>query len=149
MAKATTMTERRSAAGLPAHVLVMLGASTAGYAAILAGVAGLQSHADAALIAAQAPATSGAARLIAGHDALQAALDAARAGYDATAQAYASARPGLDALEGSLADLATTAAQIDGVSRSLPARALLPSVRQAAGSRSAPPTHSTTGASGG
>lgn len=143
------MTERRSVSGLPAHVLVLLGASTAGYAAILAGVSGLQSRADAALIEAQAPATAGVAHLISGHEALQAALDGARSEYGITAQAYTSAGSVLDAFEAALADLATTVAQVDGVSRSMPARVHLPSVRQSAGSGSVPTTHSTTGASGG
>jgi hypothetical protein len=144
-----TMTERRAIPRVPAHVLVMLGASTAGYAAILAGVAGLQSRADAEAIAARAPAVDGVSRISAGHDRLAEALDVARAEYQRTANAYLAAGGSLDALEQAVTALAGRVAEIDGVSRTLPSSVRLPAVRQSVPSARTSTTHATTGASGG
>ena len=143
------MTEARSFAGLPSHVWVMLGASTAGYALMLAGVAGLQSRNEADLIAARQPAADGVALVSSGHDGLQERIDEARAAYAATVNAYVAAGGNLDALHEQVALLSGLVAEIDGVSRSLPTTVKLPVVRQSVSSVSAPKTSGTTGASGG
>lgn len=143
------MTDGRSFAGLPAHVWVMLGASTAGYALLLAGVAGLQSRNEADLIAARQPAVDGVAAVASGHDTLLRRLDAARAAYAATVDAYVAAGGSLDALDGTLGNLAGLVAEIDGVSRSLPTSVKLPAVKRSVSSVSVPSTSGTTGASGG
>jgi hypothetical protein len=143
------MTDGRSFAGLPAHVWVMLGASTAGYALLLAGVAGLQSRNEADLIAARQPAVDGVAAVASGHDALIRRLEDARAAYAATVDRYVAAGGSLDALDGNLGSLAGLVAEIDGVSRSLPTSVKLPAVKRSVSSVSAPSTSGTTGASGG
>jgi len=143
------MTDGRPFAGLPSHIWVMLGASTAGYALMLAGVAGLQARDEAGLIAARRPSVEGVAQLSAGHDALNARLDAARAAYAATADEYAAAGGTLDALHEQVGLLAGLVAEIDGVSRTLPTSVKLPVVRRSVTSISVPSTSGTTGASGG
>lgn len=143
------MTDARSFAGLPSHVWVMLGASTAGYALMLAGVAGLQSRNEADLIAARQPAADGVALVSLGHDGLQERIDAARAAYAATVNAYVAAGGNLDSLHEQVALLSGLVAEIDGVSRSLPTTVKLPVVRRSVSSVSAPKTSGTTGASGG
>lgn len=143
------MTERGTFAGLPSHIWVMLGASTAGYALMLAGVAGLQSRTEADLIAARNPAAQGVAQLSAGHDNLQSQLDAARAAYAASASAYVGVGGTVDALHAQVGSLAALVAEIDGVSRSLPSSVKLPAVHRSVTSVKAPSTSGTTGASGG
>jgi uncharacterized membrane protein YhiD involved in acid resistance len=127
----------------------MLSASTAGYALVLAGVAALQSNAEADLIAARRPAVEGVARLAAGHDELIRRLDAARAGYTTAADTYAAAGSTLDALHEQVALLTGVVAEIDGVSRSMPAAVKLPAVQRTVATVQAPATSGTTGASGG
>jgi hypothetical protein len=141
-------TDARTFAGLPSHIWVMLGASTAGYALMLAGVAGLQSRNEADLIAARRPAVDGVAQVASGHDWLQARLDAARANYAATVDAYVAAGGTLDALHEQVGLLAGLVAEIDGVSRTLPTTVKLPAVKRSVNSVSAPSTSGTTGASG-
>jgi hypothetical protein len=145
----STMTERGALAGLPTSIWLLLGASTAGYALMLAGVAGLQSRNEADLIAARRPAVDGIAELVSGHDDLRAQLDQARAAYAATVQQYGAAGGSLDALHEQVALLAAIVAEIDGVSRTLPTSVKLPAVRQSVRSVSVPTTSGTTGASGG
>ena len=134
--------------GLPSHVVVMLGASTATYALVLAGVAGLQSRSEADLAALRAPTVEGLDSLSAGHDALGARLKAAQDAYNAAVQAYADAGGSLDAVEVNLGAFAAVVAQIDGVSRSMPTTVKLPAVRKSSGA-GAPATQGTTRASGG
>jgi hypothetical protein len=136
-------------AGLPTHVWVLFGASTAGYALILAGVAAFQSNADADLVAARQPAVDGVAQLIAGHDALSKRLDLAGADYGAAADAYVAVGDTLDALHSQVGLLAGLVAEIDGVSRSMPDAVKLPAVRRTVTTTGAPTTSGTTGASGG
>ena len=143
------MTDPRSVARVPSHVLVMLGASTAGYALVLAGVAGLQSRAEADLAAARSPAVEALAELQAGHDALLRQLDAARTDYSETADAYLAAGGALDALHEQVGSLSALVVEIDGVTRSLPTTVKLPVVRQSVVSVRVPSTQATTGASGG
>jgi hypothetical protein len=142
------MTERQSTR-IPAHVLVMLSASTALYALVLAGVAGVQSRDDAALAAARDPVVRAIEQVAAGHDELGDRLDRARAGYAAAAQAYGAAGAVITTLQDRLDELAAAVAQIDGVSRSLPTSVRLPAVRGSVSAGAAPATHATTRASGG
>jgi hypothetical protein len=135
--------------GLPTHVWVLFGASTAGYALVLAGVAAFQSNAEASLIAIRQPAVDGVAQLAAGHDALAERLDAARADYAASVDAYVAAGGRLDALHQQVALLAGVVAEIDGVSRSMPDAVKLPAVHRSVATVKAPTTSGTTGASGG
>lgn len=143
------MTDRGTLAGLPTHVWVMLGASTAGYALMLAAVTGLQARNEADLIAARKPAVDGVAQLATGHDRLGVQLDGARAAYAATVDEYLAAGGTLDALHAQVGSLAGLVAEIDGVSRTLPTTVKLPVVRKSVTSVSVPSTSGTTGASGG
>jgi hypothetical protein len=147
MTGASTMTERQ-AARIPVNVFVLLSASTAAYALVLAGVAGVQSRDDAALAAARDPVANAIEQVAAGHDALADQLQRARAGYAAAAAAYTAAGGELTGLDGLLGNLATVVADIDGVSRSLPSSVRLPAIRGSV-SGGAPSTHATTRASGG
>jgi hypothetical protein len=135
--------------GLPTHVWVLFGASTAGYALVLAGVTAFQAHAEASLIAARQPAVDGVAQLAAGHEALGRRLDGANADYSAAADAYVAAGGTLDALHQQVALLAGVVAEIDGVSRSMPDAVKLPAVKRSVSTVKAPTTSGTTGASGG
>jgi hypothetical protein len=133
--------------GLPSHVIVMLGASTAAYALVLAGVAGLQSRNEADLAAMRAPAVNGLAELQAGQDAISARLQAAQDAYNAAVQAYGNSGLSLGALQADLGAFADAVGAIDGVSRSMPSSVSLPKVSRSAGA-GAPSTQGTTGASG-
>jgi hypothetical protein len=135
--------------GLPTHVWVLFGASTAGYALVLAGVTAFQSTAEASLVAARQPAVDGVAQLAAGHDALSRRLDAARSDYAATVDAYVAAGGTLDALHQQVALLAGVVAEIDGVSRAMPDAIKLPAVKHTVTTVNSPTTSGTTGASGG
>ena len=136
-------------AGLPTHIWVLFGASTAGYALVLAGVAAFQSNVEADLITRRQPAVDGVAQLAAGHDALSERLDAAGVEYGATVNAYVAAGGTLDALHSQVGLLAGLVAEIDGVSRSMPDAVKLPAVRKTVTSTKSPSTSGTTGASGG
>ena len=141
-------TTERTWFGLPSHVVVMLGASTATYALVLAGVAGVQSRTEADIAALRAPAVNGVTELAAGHEAVGSRLQAAQDVYNRAVQAYVDAGGSLDSVEARLADFATIVGQIDGVSRSMPTTVKLPPVQRASGA-GAPKTQGTTGASGG
>lgn len=132
---------------VPAHVGVLLGASTAAYAVTLAGVTGLQAATDAEQAAEQAPAVAGLQDLAARNQALGNALAAAGQRYDELASAYTVAGGQLTDLGTALGGLSTSVQAIDGVSRSLPATAPLPKIGRAS-IGGAPATSSTTGASG-
>ena len=84
---------------IPAHVGVVLGLATAGYAVTLAGVTALQSGADAAVAAARSPIGAAIDATAAGHDRLDAALGAAGQDYDAAAARYQAAADQLTAVE--------------------------------------------------
>ena len=144
------MTEpRRRVPRIPTHVLLMLGASTAGYAVTLAGVAGMQSEAEAAIAAARDPAQAALRAAGAANDQFDAHLAGVRDRYTSVASAYAAAGQRLDELQADLGQLATVVGEIRGVSRSLPATVQLPAVRAPAPAARAPQTHTTTRASGG
>lgn len=141
------MTDRRFP-GMPPHIVVMLSASTAGYAILLAGVAGLQSENDAALAAARAPLAGAVERLAADHEGLSGVLERSRASYDSLSATYAAIAGRLGSLESTLTGFAGTVAEIDGQSRSLPTSFKVPALKTV--SRvSVPATQGTSGASGG
>lgn len=142
----TTQTGRLARLRLPAHVGVLLGASTAAYAVTLAAVTGLQATSEADLAAERAPAVAGVQDLGARNQTVSDALTAAGQRYDKLARDYAVAGGRLTNLEAALADLATNVQAIDGVSRTLPASVPLPKVTRV--SVAAPATSATTGASG-
>lgn len=133
---------------LPAHIGVFLGASTAAYAVTLAGVTALQAQGEAALIADRAPVVAGIDSIAARNEQLAAALSAAGTEYQAASDAYVANGGRLADLEQALAALASKVAQIDGVSRSLPAGVNLPKVARRVTTSTAPATSATTGASG-
>lgn len=133
---------------VPPHVIVMLSATTAGYAVTLAGVAALQAADEAAVMADRAPVAEDVAALVAGHDQLAVRLESAREDYARAADAYVRAAAVLEVVDRDLAGLASTVAEIDGVSRSLPTSVRQP-VQRAVIRVTAPTTHATTSASGG
>ena len=133
---------------VPAHVVVLLSAATAGYAVTLAGVAVMQAATEGALIAERAPSVGGLEDLAAAHDQLAASLDAADHDYQRAADTYAAATTVLDQVDRQLADLAAVVTDIDGSVRKLPTSIHVPVTRFVAPAR-APATHATTGASGG
>jgi hypothetical protein len=143
----TAPSGRLSGLRVPAHVGVLLGASTAAYAVTLAAITGLQATSEAELAAERAPAVAGVQNLGARNQDLGNALAAAGQRYDSLAREYAAAGGQLSSLEAALADLASSVQAIDGVSRSLPASVPLPKVTRVTVS-GAPATSSTTGASG-
>lgn len=134
--------------GLPSHIVVLLATSTAGYALMLAAVAGLQSRNEAAVAAARQPAIEDVTQLRVEHDDLTARLDAAQSAYNAAVAAYTAAGGSLTDLTSRLGDLSTIVGTIDGVSRSMPAAVALPAVRASVGTVRGPSTQATTGASG-
>ena len=146
---APSATDQRTWLGLPSHVIVMLGASTAGYALVLAGVAALQARSEAGLAAARAPAVAGVERLAAGHDLLTTTLDRAQAEYNSTVRAYLAAGGSLDELHAQLGAFAGLVGDIAGVSQNLPTTVKLPVVQRSTSSVKKPSTSGTTGASGG
>jgi hypothetical protein len=133
---------------LPAHIGVVLGASTAAYAVALAGVTMLQAQGEAAAAADRAPVVSGIDGIAARNEQLAAAMSAAGADYQAATEAYLANGGRLADLERALAALTSQVAKIDGVSRSLPSGVSLPKVVRRITTTTAPATSSTTGASG-
>lgn len=133
----------------PLHLAVLAGASTALYAASLAGVTALQSSTDAARVEDQAPVSAAADRLTAGHDRLEDAVTAAEGHYSDAASAYDSLTRKLAAMEASLAANANRMSAIGGAANSLPTKVSLPTVsRTVTKTVSKPTVRSTTGASG-
>ena len=149
MKTSTTMTERRWEPRLPAHVVLMLGASTAAYGLTLAGVAALQSRAEADIGLARSGALEALDAGTIAHDHLAAGIEAARLEYAGVATAYDNNGAALDALHGDLAKLAAIVGKIEGESRALPATVRLPVVRVSVPATRTPVTHATTRASGG
>ena len=72
----------------PLHLAVMIGASTAVYAASLAAVTAFQSSDDRALMQRQAPAEDAVTRLRTGHDRLETSIGQAADAYDRAAGSY-------------------------------------------------------------
>jgi hypothetical protein len=138
-------TDRRRAI----HIGVLVGMSTAAYAAALAGVATLQSAADRAAIAASGPVGRAASDVSAGHDVLESTLVDAADRYTEIADRYARLEPAIGDLEGTLDDLAIVTQRITDSAAQLPTRVPLPGVRVAPAAAPVPRTHAVTGASGG
>lgn len=134
----------------PVHLAVLVGVSTAAYAAALAGVAALQSTSDQALIADRAPIADAADAAADYHRRLESAVDAAARRYDVLAAGYRGIGAGVGALESAIDDLATRVQVVADTARSLPTRIDLPTVKALPAARPAarPATHGTSGASG-
>jgi hypothetical protein len=134
----------------PYHVGVFLGVSAGLYAVSLAGVTALQSSAERAVAAGQAPTVAAVEALGAGHDALERRLASGGSAYEAAAARYARTAESLAALERQLDSLATSVGKVAGVASHLPAHVALPSLPQSMPvfAAAAPVVHATTGASG-
>ena len=135
----------------PLHLVVLVGASTAVYAASLAAVAAFQSHDDRALTQRQAPAADAVTRLHTGHDRLEAAIGRAADAYDQAAAGYDALAPRLQDAETALDQLAERVQAVGGAALALPGHVSLPPVsRTVIHTTSAKPkTSGSTGASGG
>ena len=135
----------------PLHLAVMIGASTAVYAASLAAVAAFQSADDRALTERQAPAADAVARLHAGHDRLEATIGQVSDAYDQAAGGYDALAPRLQAAEDALDALAGRVTAVGGAAQALPGHVSLPPIsRTVVRTTSAKPkTSGSTGASGG
>jgi hypothetical protein len=135
----------------PLHLVVLVGASTAVYAASLAGVAAFQSADDRALTERQAPAADAVTRLRDGHDGLEATIGRAADAYSQAAAGYDALTPRIQEAETALDQLAERVHAIGGTAQALPGRVSLPpisrSVITTTGAK--PKTSGSTGASGG
>ena len=130
------------------HLGVLVGVSTAAYAAALAGVTTLQSTADRALIATRDPITDTVEAVSSDHDALERRLSEASDEYSRIAGDYARLGPAITDLEATLDTLDATTRKVGASAAQLPGRVALPSVRSAPGRAAAPTTHAVTRASG-
>lgn len=130
------------------HLGVLVGVSTAGYAASLAGVTMLQSASDRAIIGTRDPVARSTAAIAAHHDTIEQAMRDATDRYTEIAVRYAGLDPGIGALEGKLDDLDILAHRITDTAASLPTRVKLPAVHAAPAPVAAPRIHAVTGASG-
>ena len=134
----------------PLHLAVMIGASTAVYAASLAAVTAFQSNDDLALMHRQAPAQDAVARLSDGHDRLEASIGQASDAYDRAAGGYDALAPKLMDTESLLTDLAGRVQKITGAAQALPGSISLPPISRSVVRTvtSRPKTSASTGASG-
>ena len=134
----------------PLHLAVMIGASTALYAASMAGVTAIQSSEDRTLMLRQSPAEAAVARLRAGHDQLEAAIDRATDDYGRAAGGYDALAPQLTDMETSLEQLSGRVTTVSGAARALPGRVSMPAVSRTVPTTtsSKPKTRATTAASG-
>ena len=130
------------------HVGVLVGVSTAAYAATLAGITTLQSASDATLIAAREPIARTVDSVASDHGALERQRHGATDRYSTIAGEYAALGPAIDDLELSLDRLAAMTRRVGASAAQLPARVALPSVRSAPGRAAPPTTHAVTRASG-
>lgn len=135
----------------PLHLAVMIGASTAVYAASLAAVTAFQSNEDRALTQRQAPAEDAVARLRAGHDRLETSLAQAADAYARAAGGYDALAPRLLDTESSISDLGGRVEAITGAAQALPGTISLPPISRTVirTTSSKPKTSGSTGASGG
>jgi hypothetical protein len=127
----------------------LLGASTAGYAVVLAGLAALQSQAEQAMTDARGAAVVALRAGSDANDVLAARLDSARERYAGLASGYEELTGTLDSLVVDLGDLTAIVGKIEGASRALPTTVRLPAVRASVPVTRTPVTHATTRASGG
>lgn len=130
------------------HLGVLVGVSTAAYAAALAAVTSLQSAADGALIAARDPIARTVTSVASDHHVIEGRLGVATERYSRIAGGYADLGPAIDDVEHALDQLAATTRRVGVSAAQLPARVALPSVRSAPGRVAAPATHAVTRASG-
>ena len=134
---------------IPRQVVVLVGLSTAAYAASLASVAALQSAAEASTVADRAPAAAAIADAIARNDALAARLRDVASTQAEAAAAYDRLTAQISADEKALTSLGAKVAAVDGSSRSLPTSVAMPrSVRVVVTSGGGQTRHATTGGSG-
>jgi hypothetical protein len=131
------------------HLGVLVGVSTAAYAATLAGVTTLQSATDGALIAARDPSARAVDAAASGHAVLEYQLRGATDRYTRIASEYADLAPAIADLEVTLDELAAVTRRVGDSAARLPARVALPAVRTAPGRVAPPTTHAVTRASGG
>ena len=136
---------------VPTHLAILVGVSAGAYAVSLAGITALQSAADAQLIAQRLPSQHAAEQASRDHDALEQAVAGAADWYAALAYRYDQAGTTIGGVETALDGLATRAASLtESTTKLRVAPFSLPRVaRSVTRSVSAPPTHATTGASGG
>jgi hypothetical protein len=135
----------------PLHLAVLVGVSTAIYAASLAAVAAFQSSDDRALAERQAPAVDAVTRLREGHDRLAASIGRAADAYDQAAGRYDALAPRLEESETALAQLADQVSAIGGAALALPRQVSLPPLSRTVirATSAKPKTSGSTGASGG
>jgi hypothetical protein len=138
----------------PIHFGALLGLSTGLYATTLVGVAVLQQHADDDLAADRAPAVARAAELRAANDRLTAVIEGLGSREHEASTSYDAVRARVVDVEAELSALASTVGEVNGAAAALPQRISLPTVPSGGTTRvvsksKAPPTHATTGASGG
>jgi hypothetical protein len=132
----------------PIHLAVLAGTSVGVYAATLAAVVAMQSHADATIIEARSPVDAATRSVTLGHDLLMSRLDQLENAYASAAAGYDRARPRLDGVESTLDRLAGSVEAVSGTARSLPDRVALPPISRTIVTRASTPAHATTGASG-
>ena len=130
------------------HLGVLVGVSTAAYAAALAGVTTLQSATDGALIAAREPVARTVDAVASEHDALEYQLRGATHRYTTIASEYADLGPAIADLEERLDELAKVTRRVGASAARLPARVALPAVRGTPARVAPPTTHAVTRASG-
>ncbi|HYO42608.1 MAG TPA: hypothetical protein VES19_05350 [Candidatus Limnocylindrales bacterium] len=139
----------------PARAGMLLGATAAIYAISLAGVSGLQAESEAAVAAARAPYLADLAAARAANDAVEARITRADAEIHALVATYGQVGENVTTFQARLDTLAALVADVQGSAAALPARIKLPSVsnvrvsRSGGGSKSAPATGGSSGASGG
>jgi len=142
----------------PARAGMLFGASAAIYAVTLAGIAGLQSEADASVDASRVPYLDAIAETRAANDALEARIGEANAKVSNLVATYGVAGKDVTAFQARLDSLAALVADVQGTAAALPTRINLPSVTMhgavASGGggstrTSAPKTTAKSGASGG
>jgi hypothetical protein len=140
------MTERRA----PLHLTIFLGSSAALYAVSLAGITGLQSGADRAMMDRSAPSEQAAERLRLGHDRLQSGLERSTRDLESVTARYDAVVNDLSSFEETLATHTAEMATLTRDVRALPKRAALPSVTRVVTTTIAKPrVRGSTGASGG
>jgi hypothetical protein len=132
---------------IPAHVGVVLGLASAGYAVALAGVTGLQAATEGGIVAERAPVAAAIDEAAAKHDRLDAALAAAARDYAGVAGGYTSAVERLADVESRIETLASLAGAIDGATRALPTRIAMPPVVRSVATSARSGAHATSGGS--
>lgn len=134
-------------------VQIILGVSTALYAASLATVTGLQSGQDQAAREATAGLADSVAEARGAREAIELDLSLAGAAYNRHLDGYADVRARADLLAAEVAELAALVESVSGSAARLPAggaiaSSITPRVVRVAAPAPAPAVHATTGASG-